>query len=336
LVLARTSHLLAQEQKNMAAALLPLSGSASSFRHVRRPHALTHAFTLVELLVVIGIIALLIAILLPALSRARESANTIKCLSNLRSIAQGAISYSADNKGYMLPMQWEDPKGSGGNKANGDGVLAWPNILVEGGYAQAPNSTGKLGPVINSIFYCPSARPELTSFATVGSGTVPANRMDDQASMSLRYQDQVPPNTTTTGPSVDTSYGINGDTVESLPSAHSMITGTPARRVWYTNNNWDVQTMRKMNNVRRAADMVWFFDGVYYNIISTNPSRITARHSSRTKTNIVFFDGHAASYNTADLPGGLTPDASNNPFTFSNLKAKPGIVNVLWLLDQQY
>src|SRR2546423_12112112 len=59
------------------------------------------AFTLVELLVVIGIIALLISILLPTLGRARESANTIKCSSNLRSVGQGLAIYLANNKGTL-------------------------------------------------------------------------------------------------------------------------------------------------------------------------------------------------------------------------------------------
>ncbi len=58
-------------------------------------------FTLVELLVVIGIIAVLIATLLPALARARENANRIACLSNLRQLAGAFFMYTNENKGWF-------------------------------------------------------------------------------------------------------------------------------------------------------------------------------------------------------------------------------------------
>jgi prepilin-type N-terminal cleavage/methylation domain-containing protein/prepilin-type processing-associated H-X9-DG protein len=62
------------------------------------------AFTLVELLVVIGIISILIAILLPAVQRSLKQAKKVQCEANLRSIGQLLYIYAANNEGVVYPV----------------------------------------------------------------------------------------------------------------------------------------------------------------------------------------------------------------------------------------
>jgi prepilin-type processing-associated H-X9-DG protein/prepilin-type N-terminal cleavage/methylation domain-containing protein len=72
----------------------------SRYAHLRR------AFSLVELIVVIGIISLLIAMLLPAVTRVREQAYSTKCQTNLRSIGQAASMHLIDHHGYLPAAGW--------------------------------------------------------------------------------------------------------------------------------------------------------------------------------------------------------------------------------------
>src|SRR5580765_4615120 len=60
-----------------------------------------NAFSLVELITVIGIIAVLIAMLLPVLVNARQAAKAVACQSNLRQIYQAALSRSIEHNGYV-------------------------------------------------------------------------------------------------------------------------------------------------------------------------------------------------------------------------------------------
>jgi len=66
-------------------------------------------FTLAELMVVVSILAILIAILLPSLIAARESAKTIQCLTNTRTLSQAYVTYTLDNYGRGMAWGAEAP-----------------------------------------------------------------------------------------------------------------------------------------------------------------------------------------------------------------------------------
>jgi prepilin-type N-terminal cleavage/methylation domain-containing protein/prepilin-type processing-associated H-X9-DG protein len=67
------------------------------------------AFTLVELLVVIGVVALLVSLLLPALGRARSKARQLKCHSNLRQMMTAANLYTNNHDGRLPLSYWSVP-----------------------------------------------------------------------------------------------------------------------------------------------------------------------------------------------------------------------------------
>ena len=108
---------------------------------------MSRAFTLVELLVVIGIIALLISILLPTLGRAREQAKAIKCASNLRQIGAAVVMYANQNRGYTAPWtrlsKWETGDLYQRNSSGEVEVYWGTRYLVAGG-------------LVKETFACPS------------------------------------------------------------------------------------------------------------------------------------------------------------------------------------
>ncbi len=129
----------------------------------------TSAFTLVELLVVIGIIALLIAILLPALAAAKAQASSIKCCSNLRTLGQIMQQYASDNKGF-IPRDYSP--GSPGHVFWGEAFASYANCRIPHIAANANGRDVLLQPYLAKIavYQCPSFPNEAQAVDYVCNG----------------------------------------------------------------------------------------------------------------------------------------------------------------------
>ena len=77
--------------------------NADGSQPARRRAGRAVGFTLIELLVVIAIIAILAAMLLPALSKAKQKAQAISCMNNLKQLSLGWVMFNNDNDGKLPP-----------------------------------------------------------------------------------------------------------------------------------------------------------------------------------------------------------------------------------------
>ena len=257
----------------------------NSHAHAHRRLRSNRAFTLVELLVVIGIIAVLISILLPVIGRAREQARGVQCMSNLRQLGTAALLYSHDNKGLLLPMGYT----TGVN----DNLNMWPVILVSGGYMP---KTGITDPndsrvAYTTAFFCPSARIDAPA---MGLDLYPTSIDDALAARPWRAVSAAPlaPDLV-----VDCSYGQNATT------GNFDLVKLPVRRYPgnLPNGQWVDRRMTKLTQIKRASEMAWMFDGQYGNLMNI-VFRLNGRHDNRRNTNVLMFDGSAHKFARKALP----------------------------------
>ncbi len=309
------------------------------------------AFTLVELLVVIGIIAVLISILLPTLANARRAAYVVQCQSNMKQIATAMIMYVQDNKGKFPPSAAP----AGLNLAGNNIAWWWPNELVRAGYIKNPSlNVYRNGPgsqktfASNNVFRCPEGISEDYHLTTQNFPTDGGNNSYDIENDS---------NAQSNGFGVVSWYQLTSrvQTATNAITADPAATGAPSKAgneqspfMWF-NSGATVQDVhsaaygRSLSLVRKSAELIMLVEASNPNWYDESSSttqngetvwlrRLGARHGKKSRgglnaqTNFAFFDGHVAKYDTAPITG-PTKNIKNNiyqdtVFFLNNQKGK--------------
>jgi len=257
--------------------------------HWRRKNA-ERAFTLVELLIVIVIIAILAGLLFPAITAAVETAQSLECRNNLKGISAAVLKYAMENNNIIVPAYDEEAD------------LRWANILVMRGYVKATNLVAKPNedPLEKrSILLCPS----ILSVENTTT-TAPVSPFADEAQgwVGLGNDTQ----------KAACSYYWNGCTDKTLTYWRQF----PSLLIPQNETN-KRQFLHYLTEIRQRTTFVMAMDGIFMDAQKPeNRGRIAARHrgkyGKRSRTNIVFYDGHAEEYEwTLDYKD--TPPWLNDP-----------------------